>query len=45
MEEDEVDVTCRMHGKKRNAYVEDVGVCGDIVCERHTIKVRKCGLE
>ena len=28
-----------------SAYVEDVGVCGDIVCERHIIMVLECGLE
>jgi len=33
MEEDEVDVTCLMHGKMRNAYMEGVGLWGDIVCE------------
>ena len=45
MKEDEAGVTDRMHGKMRIAYVEDVGVCGDIVCERHIIKVRECGLK
>ena len=36
MEEDEVSVTCHVHGKIRNAYVEDVGVCVEISCVKDT---------